>query len=264
MEITSFSEAMAFKPIFHRDKLSHAYIISGPAGSGKTLLSDTLSAAIVCSGDGMSPCGTCRDCRKAMKHIHPDIIFIDKADGGKAILVDQVRALRSDAIIMPNDAAKKVYIIKNAGTMNDSSQNAMLKLLEEPPRHTAFILITENPSELLLTVRSRCIEFSLVPPQLIVSPDALEEAEEFFDALEKGNMAITEFSFRLDSFQSLESFISTAKSIAVSRLRNGADGKLSPQYLNRVIYALDRALEYTEFNVSSGHVAGLLCAELLQ
>lgn len=263
MEISSFSETMAFQPIF-RDKLSHAYIISGPAGSGKSSLADTLAAAIVCSGEGMRPCGICRDCRKAIKHIHPDIIFIDKADNDKAILVNQIRALRSDAIVMPNDASKKVYIIKNAGTMNDFAQNAILKLLEEPPRHAAFILITENPSELLPTVRSRCVSFLLTPPQLVVSPEALEEAEEFFVALEKGNLAITEFSFRLDGFQPFESFVSAAKGIAIARLRDEKSGKLSPQYLNHVINALDRALEYTGFNVGSGHIAGMLCAELLQ
>ena len=154
--------------------LSHAYILSGPPGSGKRTLAGLLSAALVCSGQGGElPCGTCSGCRKAMGGIHPDIIRV--GDDGKDINVAQVRALRADAYIRPNEAARKVYLLENAQSMNPSAQNAMLKLLEEGPPYAAFLLLTENAAALLPTVRSRC-------ETLALSPVSLAEAEGFLSA----------------------------------------------------------------------------------
>ena len=93
--------------------------------------------------------------------IHPDVRWV--GDDGKDITVGQVRALRSDAYIRPNEAQRKVYVIENAQTMNASAQNAMLKLLEEGPAYAAFLLLTDNAAALLPTVRSRCEVLALSP-----------------------------------------------------------------------------------------------------
>lgn len=148
-----------------RRGLSHAYILSGPAGAGKRTLARVLAAAFVCRGQGDKPCLSCPDCRKAMGGIHPDISVI--GDDGKDINVAQVRALRSDAYVRPNEAGRKVYILENAQTMNASAQNAMLKLLEEGPAYAAFLLLSENAGGILETVRSRCETLTLDP----VAPD---------------------------------------------------------------------------------------------
>ena len=143
-----------------RRGLSHAYIISGPPGSGKRTLAGLLSAALVCSGrEAEFPCLRCSGCRKAMAGIHPDIIRV--RDEEKDITVAQIRALRSDAYIRPNEAARKVYLLEEAQSMNQSAQNAMLKLLEEGPPYAAFLLLTENAAALLPTVRSRCETLTL-------------------------------------------------------------------------------------------------------
>ena len=144
-----------------RRGLSHAYILSGPAGAGKRTLARVLAAAFVCRGQGDKPCLSCPDCRKAMGGIHPDISVV--GDDGKDINVAQIRALRADAYIRPNEAGRKVYILENAQTMKDSAQNAMLKLLEEGPPYTAFLLLTDNAAALLQTVRSRCEVVTLSP-----------------------------------------------------------------------------------------------------
>ena len=144
-----------------RRGLSHAYILSGPAGVGKRTLSRVLAAAFVCRGGGDKPCLSCPDCRKAMGGIHPDISVI--GDDGKDINVAQIRSLRADAYIRPNEAGRKVYILENAQTMNASAQNAMLKLLEEGPPYAAFLLLTDNAAALLQTVRSRCETLTLSP-----------------------------------------------------------------------------------------------------
>ena len=144
-----------------RRGLSHAYILSGPAGSGKRTLARLLSAALVCTGAGERPCLACPGCRKAMGDIHPDVIRT--GDDGKDITVSQIRALRADAYIRPNEAERKVYILEHAHTMNQSAQNAMLKLLEEGPAYAAFLLLAENGAALLPTVRSRCESLTLSP-----------------------------------------------------------------------------------------------------
>lgn len=148
--------------------LSHAYLISGPAGSGKRTLARLLAAAMVCTGEGETPCGACPGCKKAFQGIHPDIMVLGEED--KEITVGQARTVRSDAYIRPNEAPRKVYVIQNAQNMNPNAQNALLKLLEEGPPYAAFLLLTHNPGALLTTVRSRCESITL-------SPVTTEEAE---------------------------------------------------------------------------------------
>lgn len=143
--------------------LSHAYLISGPAGSGKQTLAGLLSAAMVCSGGGEAPCGACPGCKKAFGGIHPDIIHVDFLEGKREILIEQTRQMRADAFIRPNEAPRKVYIVHHADAMNIRAQNSILKLLEEGPAYAAFLLLAENPGSLLITIRSRCEGLSLSP-----------------------------------------------------------------------------------------------------
>ncbi len=153
--------------------LSHAYLISGPAGSGKRTLARLLAAAMVCTETGEQPCGLCPGCRKALAGIHPDVVTV--GGDGKGITVAQARAARSDAYVRPNEAPRKVYLFLDAQDMNPAAQNALLKLLEEGPPYAAFLLLTDNPGALLPTVRSRC-------EALALSPVTREEAETYLRA----------------------------------------------------------------------------------
>ena len=144
--------------------LSHAYILSGPAGSGRHTLARLLARAMLCTAPrGKRPCGRCAPCRKVEEGIHPDVKTISGPGEGKPVSVDQVRALRSDAYIRPNEGERKVYLLEGADQMNPSAQNAMLKLLEEGPPYAAFLLLAENGAALLPTVRSRCEALELSP-----------------------------------------------------------------------------------------------------
>ena len=152
--------------------LAHAYILSGPVGSGRHTLARLLAAAMVCTAaPEKKPCGQCGPCRKVRDNIHPDVKLISGPGDGKPISVDQVRALRTDAYIRPNEGERKVYLLERAEQMNPSAQNAMLKLLEEGPSYAAFLLLAENSAALFQTVRSRCEELVLTP----VSPLEGEE-----------------------------------------------------------------------------------------
>jgi DNA polymerase-3 subunit delta' len=155
--------------------LSHAYILSGPTGSGRHTLARRLCAAMVCVGTGQRPCGSCAQCKKAAAGIHPDILVVAGAGESKPISVDQIRALRADAHIRPNEGERKIYLLENADRMNASAQNAMLKLLEEGPKYAAFLLLCGNAGGMLQTVRSRCEE-------LILSPVPVGECERWLAA----------------------------------------------------------------------------------
>ncbi len=144
-----------------RGRISHFYLISGPQGSGKRTLAKLLAAAILCRGQE-KPCMTCPACRKVLGSGHPDFITVDDPEK-KTVPVDLVRQARSDIYIQPNEADRKIYLFPRAQDMLEPSQNALLKILEEPPAYGVFILLTEDPRRLLPTVRSRCRELTMTP-----------------------------------------------------------------------------------------------------
>lgn len=140
-----------------RGRISHFYLISGPEGSGKRTLAKLLSAAILCR-DEQQPCGRCGPCRKALEGNHPDVITVDDPEH-KNVAVKIVRQAREDVFILPNESDHKIYIFPQE--LGIEGQNALLKILEEPPSYGVFILLTDNPQKLLPTVRSRCTELAM-------------------------------------------------------------------------------------------------------
>ena len=142
-----------------KGRMSHFYLLSGPKGSGKHTLAGLLAAAMLCQApDG--PCGVCRHCRKVLSGNHPDYITIDDPTK-KTVPVDLIRQARADIFIRPNEGARKIYLFPRAQDMGLPGQNALLKVLEEPPGYGVFLLLTDNPEKLLPTVRSRCVELKL-------------------------------------------------------------------------------------------------------
>ena len=146
---------LQFQPQEH---LMHSYIVASQSEQARDRLSLDLAAAMLCRSDGVRPCRTCRDCRKVYDGVHPDVIYVAPDPDAKVptIKVDQIRSIAATAYILPSEAEKKVYVLRQADTMNLSAQNAFLKLLEEPPQSAAFILAAASPELLLPTVRSRC------------------------------------------------------------------------------------------------------------
>lgn len=138
--------------------ISHAYIIEGPTGCGKSTLALETVMALACEnrqGSTPLPCGNCDHCQKIKSGNSPDVIHIYREKDKATMGVDTVRALRSDVITVPNDLAFKVYIIHDAHTMTKQAQNALLLTLEEPPAFVMFLLLCEDAGALLETIRSR-------------------------------------------------------------------------------------------------------------
>ena len=164
-----------------KGRLSHFYLLSGPRGSGKHTLARLLSAAILCR-EPEGPCGVCQHCRKVLAGSHPDFITIDDPSK-KTVPVDLIREARADIFVRPNEGDRKIYLFPRAQDMGIPGQNALLKVLEEPPSYGVFLLLTDNPEKLLPTVRSRCVEL-----KLRALPDALLRrtlSREFPDAGEE-------------------------------------------------------------------------------
>ena len=142
-----------------RGHISHFYLISGPEGSGKKTLAKLLAAAILCR-NGEKPCLRCSVCRRVMETGHPDFITVEDPEH-KTVAVKIVRQFREDVFIRPNESDHKIYLFPQE--LGLEGQNALLKILEEPPGYGVFILLTDNPDKLLPTVRSRCTELKLLP-----------------------------------------------------------------------------------------------------
>lgn len=144
------------------DRFSHFYLISGPRGSGKHTLARILAAAMLCTGGGDRPCGQCPACRKVLSGNHPDFITVDDPEK-KTIPVELIRQTREDLFIRPNEGRRKIYLLPRGQDLGLPGQNALLKVLEEPPAYGVFLLLADNPDRLLPTVRSRCVELHMQP-----------------------------------------------------------------------------------------------------
>jgi len=160
--------------------LAHAYLFSGEPGIGKRLMAYALAAALNCESPGAGGgCGACSACRRVAGGIHPDVRIVmpesrdeqllatlsakEAEKASDEIKIDQVRRAQESISLKPSEGRKKVLIVDGAETMNEASQNAFLKTLEEPPGDSLIILITSLPRSLLPTIRSRCQELAFQP-----------------------------------------------------------------------------------------------------
>lgn len=150
------------------NKMSHAYMFSGPRGTGKTTIAKILAKAINCDSliDGIS-CDNCEKCLSIINNESTDIIEIDAASNNG---VDEIREIRNKINLVPSELKYKVYIIDEVHMLSIGAFNALLKTLEEPPAHVIFILATTDPHKVPVTIISRCqcFEFKRINDRLIV------------------------------------------------------------------------------------------------
>lgn len=148
-----------------KDRIAHAYLFCGPRGTGKTSIAKIFARMLNCtSTDETQPCGHCENCKIALEGSHPDIIEIDAASNNG---VDEVRNLIDRVKYAPMQGQYKIYIIDEAHMMTKGAFNALLKTIEEPPKHIIFIFATTEPNALLPTIISRCQRFDFTKVSMI-------------------------------------------------------------------------------------------------
>lgn len=192
------------------------------------------------------------DERKVLAGLHVDLSVIDNGPD-TIIKVDDIRAIRRDSLLRPFDGEVKVYIIAYAHKMNGSAQNALLRILEEPPHYVRFVLLTHNAEALLPTVRSRCAAERAVTGEQGASEEALGRANAFVDVLDDAwQRAAMAFSWDKLSRDAMRGVLEAV--LACLRDRCVREGALYTETLETV----SKLLPALELNASVGSVCGVL------
>jgi len=179
------------------DRVPHAYLFCGPAGSGKHTVGLALAGALNCDTEPGEGCHSCTPCSKIDQSIHPDVYTLEREGAARIIPIETIRRdVLGRVALSPHEARARVILIEEAAALQGPAANALLKTLEEPPDRTHFILGTTAPDQLLPTIRSRCqrVSFAELPPDVRaeLSDDdegkhALDEAvQSLLDAAQRG------------------------------------------------------------------------------
>jgi DNA polymerase-3 subunit delta' len=151
------------KSYLNQSQLSGGYLFTGPEGVGKKLTAKALAKAVNCLEGELDACDKCVSCQKIERNDHPDVHIIDS--GNEEIKIEDIRQLQKDMSFRAYEGRVKVFIIDNAHKLNAESANCLLKILEEPPKESLIILVSDKPALLFKTIISRCktVKFSSMP-----------------------------------------------------------------------------------------------------
>jgi DNA polymerase-3 subunit delta' len=140
-----------------RGDVAHAYGLFGPRSIGKRTVAVRLAQTLNCLDPKRPPggCGACRNCVKVERGVHPDVLLVSRDPALKDISIEQVRAMQQDLALRPLEGRVRVVMIDDASELNEFGQDALLKTLEEPPKHAVLLIITPAPTALHETIQSR-------------------------------------------------------------------------------------------------------------
>lgn len=253
-------------PVFQSNTaIAHAYAVSCADAALRERETTELAAAMLCAASGTRPCRVCRDCRKVFRGVHPDVLYTEPTGTAKtaAIKVDQIRGIIATAHLAPSEGKSKVYVLRSADKMNPQAQNALLKLLEEPPSSACFVLSCENAAALLPTVRSRCELLQTNAQGSAIPEDVMETARTYFHALRSGKRTgLIRWSLERekDDYEAVRALLDALQRLCVRSL--AGEGTLSDADAFALLERLDRAREYLRSNVGLKHIYGLFSLPL--
>lgn len=173
-----------------RAEQAHAYLLHGPAGSGKREFAESFAQWLLCNNpDSEAACGHCSSCKLYQAGSHPDLFYLQPEEPGKAILIGHVRELVAAIQQTAQQGGRKVIVLEPAEVMTIESANALLKSLEEPGPGTVFLLLSDRPSFLLPTIKSRCVLQACPLPSFDMATRWLEGQLPELDAAQR-NLAL--------------------------------------------------------------------------
>lgn len=222
------------------DKVAHAYLFSGPRGTGKTSTAKIFARAMNCvHGPTAHPCNECEACRHIMSGESLDVVEIDAASNRS---IEDIRSLRETIKFMPVEGTKKIYIIDEVHMLTTEAFNALLKTLEEPPAHVIFILATTEPERIPLTILSRCqrYEFRRITSQEIARRLLYVAGQEQID-LTKGAahiLAVQADGGMRDALSMLDQCVSNASGAVDENLVRDLLGLIGKDWLFSLAQAL--------------------------
>ena len=230
--------------------IGHAYLFTGTRGTGKTSVAKIFARAVNClDPQNGSPCGKCANCLKLQNDNDINVIEMDAASNNK---VDDVREIREKVKFMPVDVKYKVYIIDEVHMLTDSAFNALLKTLEEPPKHIIFILATTEVHKLPQTILSRCVRFDF---RLVSVKELMAHLEKIF---KKEKIECDEESLKLIATAgegSVRDTLSIADSIA-----SYCQGKITKEETLKILGTTDYLLNVEFFNCLKEREVGKMLA----
>jgi len=164
-----------------RGEVAHAYGLFGPRGIGKRTIALRLAQTLNCleTGRPAGGCGRCGSCLKIEHGTHPDVRLVERAADKKDIAIEQIREMQTDLALRPLEGRTRVVIVDDAAELNPYAQDALLKTLEEPPRHALLLLLTQSPAALSDTIRSR---MQMLPFRLVATAELAAALRERFGA----------------------------------------------------------------------------------
>ncbi len=213
--------------------MSHAWLITGPPGSGRSVAARAFAAALQCTG-ATPGCGQCPGCRTTMGRTNADVLFA--ATETSIINVETARSLVLQAQSSPSQGLWRVIVVEDADRLGESGANALLKAIEEPPEHTVWLLCAPSPEDMIATIRSRCRHLGLrIPTATAVA-----------DLLVREGIATPEVA--LEAARAAQSHIGLARALARDpqmreRRRNIITAPASVRSVGEAVMAADRLLE---------------------
>ncbi|WP_235185868.1 DNA polymerase III subunit delta' [Methylomarinum vadi] len=160
-----------------QQRIPQALLIQAGPGLGMLHLAESYAQALLCERptEEYFACGGCHGCRLFAAGTHPDYLFIEPEESGKAIGIDSIRQLINKLALKPQYPMHRCIVINSADSLNNAAANAFLKCLEEPTERTSIVLLAENPAKLPATIRSRCQLMTIAPPDTVVTLDWLKQ-----------------------------------------------------------------------------------------
>ena len=252
------------------DRVSHAYLFSGPRGTGKTSTAKVLAMGLNCEkGPTPEPDGTCESCRAIVGNSSMDVLEMDAASNRG---IDEIRDLRDKVNLAPVAGRMKVYIIDEVHMLTAEAFNALLKMLEEPPEHVVFVLATTEKHKVLPTIISRCQSFDFRRPSIETLTEKLREISDS-ENIEVEPEALTVIAREgRGSFRDAEGLLDQLSSFAEGRITASMVrellGGVGPESLIETVYALHErraadALRIVDRLSGGGKDLGQFVGELL-